>query len=292
VIALPPIVAGVAAVADAYDGFVIDLWGVLHDGVAAYPGAVDALTRLRAAGRRIVLLSNSPGRRASVADRMAALGVGPDLYDALITSGETTYEALRDRPDAAHRALGRRVYLLGPPRDDAILADLPGIVRVRDPAAADFIVNTGADAPDETAELYDPVLDAGLARDLPMVCANPDLEVMVGDRMAICAGLIAQRYAVRGGRVIWHGKPHPGVYARCRAILGLPDDRVLAIGDTLRTDVAGAKAAGFAAALVTVGIHRDALGTHDGRPPEPARLAALLADATHRPDVVLPRFSW
>jgi ribonucleotide monophosphatase NagD (HAD superfamily) len=125
-----------------------------------------------------------------------------------------------------------------------------------------------------------------------MVCANPDLEVMVGDRMAICAGLIAQRYAARGGRVIWHGKPHPGVYARCRAILSLPDDRVLAIGDTLRTDVAGAKAAGLAAALVTVGIHRDALGTHDGRPPEPARLAGLLAEATHRPDVILPGFSW
>jgi HAD superfamily hydrolase (TIGR01459 family) len=290
--ALPPILPGVAALADAHDGFVLDLWGVLHDGVAAYPGAVDALARLRAAGKRIVLLSNSPGRRASVAARMATLGVVPDLYDALVTSGETAHAAMRDRPDDAHRALGRRAYLLGPPRDAGILEGLPGIARVASPQDADFIVNTGADAIEETADLYDPVLDAGLARDLPMVCANPDLEVMVGDRMAICAGLIAERYAARGGRVIWHGKPHPGVYAICRAILAMPDARVMAVGDTLRTDVAGARAAGFAAALVTVGIHRDDLGTHDGRPPEPARLAALLARAACRPDVVLPRFVW
>lgn len=289
---LPPILPGVSATADAYDGFVLDLWGVLHDGVAAYPGAVDALERLRAAGKRIVLLSNSPGRRASVAERMAGLGVVPALYDALVTSGETAHAAMRDRPDDAHRALGRRAYLLGPPRDDGILRGLPGIERVSTPAEADFVVNTGADAIDETADLYDPVLDAALARGLPMICANPDLEVMVGDRMAICAGLIAERYAARGGRVIWHGKPHPGVYAICRSVLGLPDDRVMAVGDTLRTDVAGAKAAGFAAALVTVGIHRDDLGTHDGRAPDPTRLAALLARATHRPDVVLPRFVW
>ena len=289
---LPPILPGVAALAGTHDGFVVDLWGVLHDGVAAYPGAVDALSRLRAAGKRIVLLSNSPGRRAGVAARMADLGIVPDLYDDLVTSGETTHTALRERPDDAHRALGTRAYLLGPPRDAGILEGLPGIVRTDDPALADFIVNTGADGIDETADLYDPVLDAGLARDLPMVCANPDLEVMVGERMAICAGLIAERYAARGGRVLWHGKPHPGVYARCREILRMPDARVMAVGDTLRTDVAGAKAAGFAAALVTGGIHRDELATRDGGPPDPERLAALLARATHGPDAVLARFVW
>jgi len=289
---LPAAVEGIAALADRYDGFVLDLWGVLHDGVRAYPGAADALARLRDAGRRVVLLSNSPGRRASVAAKMERMGIGPCLYDGLVTSGEETFLALRDRPDAFHAGLGRRIHHIGPAPDAHVFEGLEGYAFADAPADADLAVVTGADA-DATIDDFREVLAACLAAGLPMVCANPDLTVVHGGRDWLCAGAVAARYAEMGGRVAWHGKPHPPVYRRCLDLLGgMAPGNVLAAGDSLRTDVAGAAGAGIDCLFVTQGIHRDELGVRDGGTAAPERIAALLERHPHRPRWTAPSFVW
>lgn len=288
-----PILPGLASPAERYDGFILDLWGVLHDGERPYPGAVACLDRLRAAGKRACLLSNAPRRTGGVVDKLSRMGITPDHYDHLMTSGEATFEALRDPPDDWHAALGRHCLHIGPARDTDIFDTLERITIVDRPEAADFVLNTGIDDFSETLDDYEPILRASLARRLPMICANPDLVVMVGTDRVVCAGLLAQRYEELGGNVRYHGKPFPSVYLRCFDRLGLTDRRrILAVGDSLRTDVAGANAAGIDVALVTGGIHQEELGTAWGEHPDPARLTAIAAASGHSPTFALPHFTW
>lgn len=277
---------GFAPLAASYDGFIVDLWGVVHDGVAPYPGAVDALRRLRDAGKRVVLLSNAPRRSHAAADGMRAMGIGDDLYTGLVTSGEVTHQMLRDRDDAAFAGLGTRLYHLGPERDRNVFADLP-LVSVARPEQAEFLLNTGPDDgrnPTDVA-VWEDELQACRAAGLPMVCANPDLEVIRGGERVICAGALALRYIELGGRVIWVGKPDPLVYRPVLAQLALPLSRVLAVGDALRTDIAGAAAAGIDAAWVLGGIHGAELAGTDTA--EATAQAAGLA-----PVATLPAFRW
>lgn len=286
-----PFLSGIAGLADAYDGYIVDLWGVVHNGERPYPGVVDALTRLRARGRRVCLLSNAPRRVASVTRRLAEIGVPPAAYDQALSSGELTYEALRDRPDPFHRALGRRFLHIGPPRDNDVYEGLD-LIRVDRPADAEFVINTGVDDFDETVEDYSGVLQAAAVRDLPMICANPDLVVVAGQRLVICAGALAAHYQTLGGRVAYHGKPYERVYDRCVALLGAARARVLAIGDSFRTDIAGANAAGLDSLLVAGGIHADELGIGPDRLPDPDRLAAMIAASGQRPTAVIPELRW
>jgi HAD superfamily hydrolase (TIGR01459 family) len=287
-----PILDGMGEIAGRYDGFILDLWGVLHNGEQPYPGVIDCLDRLRAAGKRICLLSNAPRRCRSVVGKLSAMGITPDHYDHLMTSGEATYEALRDRPDGWHRALGRRCLHIGPERDDDVFEglDLDMVDRAED---AEFVVNTGIDSFDETVADYAGLLADCARRRLPMICANPDLVVVVGTRMTICAGTLAAHYEDLGGDVRYHGKPHPPVYARCLDLLGLSDrSRIAAVGDSFRTDVAGANAAGIDALLITGGIHLEELAGGWGERPDPSRLLAAAKAGGHFPQAVLPRFAW
>ncbi|HSK38828.1 MAG TPA: TIGR01459 family HAD-type hydrolase [Arenibaculum sp.] len=287
-----PVLSGIGDIADRYDGFILDLWGVLHNGQRPYPGAVDCLDRLRAAGKRICLLSNAPRRCASVAAKLARMGISPAHYDHLMTSGEATFEALRDRPDGWHKALGRRCLHIGPDRDDDVFEGLD-VEMADSPEDADFVVNTGIDAQEETVADYAEVLAACARRRLPMVCANPDLVVVIGTTMVICAGTLAQHYEDLGGTVRYHGKPHPSVYSRCFDLLGIGDRRrIIAVGDSFRTDVAGANAAGIDAALVAGGIHLEELARGWGEMPDPVRLAAAAQASGHFPQAVVPNFRW
>ncbi len=255
-----PLIEGIGALAERYDAFIVDLWGVVHDGIAPYPGAPAALTALREAGKRVCLLSNAPRRVATVTARLDELGVPRTAWDHLMTSGEATHRALIDPPDDFHRALGPRFFHLGPPRDDDVHRDIP-YERVDRVEAADFVIATGIDRAEETVEDHAPVLEAAAARDLPLICANPDIVVRIGLKIQICAGALAAHYVELGGRVAWHGKPHASVYRRCFELLGEPDRRrVLAIGDAFHTDMAGARDAGIDGLFVLGGIHADETG--------------------------------
>jgi HAD superfamily hydrolase (TIGR01459 family) len=287
------LLAGFAPLAERYDGFVLDLWGVVHDGVKPYPGAVDCLARLRASGRRSVLLSNAP-RRAHVAQAaMRAMGIADDLYDGILTSGEAVHAALRDRSDPWFAALGPRVFHLGPERDRSVIEGLP-LELVPTPAEADFVLNTGPDdhRQGQTVEDFAALLAACREARLPMVCANPDLEVIRGGVRVICAGAVAQRYAAMGGEVRSLGKPDPAIYPSVFAMLGLPPERVMAVGDSLRTDIAGAKAAGIASAWILGGIHAEELGLAEGALPPPGVAEARAAAEGLSPDAILPAFRW
>ncbi|MEI6558651.1 MAG: TIGR01459 family HAD-type hydrolase [Rhodospirillaceae bacterium] len=290
---LPPVLRGLQALAGRYDGFILDLWGVLHDGERPYPGALDGLERLVSAGKRLCLLSNAPRRVEPVAGMLAGMGIGPGHYHHLMTSGEAAFEALLSRACDWHAGLGRACLHLGPEHDRQLFESLSGVERVDDPARAEFVLNTGPSTYDDTPEDYGPVLALCARRGLPMVCANPDLEVMVGERVVECAGALARRYADLGGVVRYHGKPHPPVYRRCFELLGLDDRRrIVALGDTLHTDIAGAAAAGIDSVLVTGGILLRDLGGPWGEAPPPAALARLLPPGGPRPLAVLARFAW
>ncbi len=278
---------GFAPLCPSYDGFILDLWGVIHDGVTAYPGAIDCLVRLAAAGKRVALLSNAPRRAAPARRAMRAMGI-PDAYSAnLLTSGEAVYLALRDRTDPWFAALGRRVFHLGPERDRNMIAGLD-LDLVPVPAAATFVLNTGPDDERGPSSLapFEPILRECLGARLPMICANPDLEVIRGGVRVICAGLLAQRYADLGGAVRSLGKPDPAIYVPVLAMLATSPARTLAVGDSLRTDIAGAARAGLDAAWVLGGIHADALAG------DPARVEAAARDVGLAPIAALPRFAW
>ncbi len=283
--------AGLAALADRYDGFIVDLWGVLHDGVTAYPGAAECLWRLTRAGKRVMLLSNAPRPARWAALRLAELGFPPDSYLGVMTSGEEAWQSLVGRADPWYRALGRRCYFLGTNRDGGMLDGIDAEV-VEAIGDADFVLAAGT-PPGAVLAAYEPLLQAAAQRRLPLICANPDLVVITGGRTEICAGTLAARYEALGGPVRYHGKPHASVYRACFARLApVPPARILAVGDSLRTDVAGAAAVGIDAALVTGGVHAEELGIRWGETADPARLATLCASAPQRPIAALPAFVW
>jgi HAD superfamily hydrolase (TIGR01459 family) len=285
-------ITGLGEIALAYDALILDLWGVLHDGAKPFPGVVDGLTQLKRHGKRIAVLSNAPRRAAHVEKRMNQIGIPPGLYDHVHSSGEETWQHLVRRDDPFYAALGRRCYHIGPERDDNMLAGTD-LQRVAGIDEAEFILNTGPSDWDETVEQYEPLLQSALARALPMVCANPDLVVIQGGRRSICAGAVALRYEALGGRVRWHGKPYPSVYAACFALLGLADRRrILAVGDSLRTDIAGANAAGIDSVLVTGGIHAEEFGLAAGTEPDLGRLTRGIAASGQAPTAVMAQFRW
>jgi len=266
-----------------------DIWGVVHDGVTAYPGANDALPRFRAAGGIVVLVSNAPRPGPSVARLLDEKSVSREAWDAIVSSGDI---ALRHIAEIGYK----RLYRIGPERrDSAFFEGLPGPhTPIED---ADAIVCTGLDRDrQDQPEVYLPLLEQALARRLPFVCANPDLAVHVGDDLLPCAGAVAALYEERGGPVFWAGKPHRVAYQtaleRAAELTGGPVDRatVLAIGDAVRTDLAAAAGAGVDALLIAGGLHRDELMT-DGAI-DRARLAEVLAPPAPQPVAAMVQLAW
>lgn len=287
-----PIHHGLSEIAERYDAFVIDLWGVLHDGVRAFPEAVACLEQLQARDKRVLILSNAPRRAESVAARNAELGIAPELCDGVMSSGEAAWRHLARRDDPWHRALGRRCHHIGPARDRGMREGLDYDF-VDDPAEADFILNTGTLDFGDSAARYDALLRAARTRRLPMVCANPDLEVIRGGRREICAGTVARAYEELGGEVRYHGKPHAAIYEDCLALIAAPPrHRIAAIGDSLRTDIAGAHAAGIDGIFITGGLQGEELGADAQGNVDAARLTAFCAAAGEAPVAALPMLRW
>lgn len=286
----PRIILGLSEIADDFDGFILDLWGVIHDGVEAYPGAAETLAALRKAGKRTLLLSNAPRRADALVTQLAGMGIGREMYDDVLSSGEAAHLELQRRTHPFYAALGPTLYHMGPQRDVNVFEGLPYIPV--DIEHAHWILNTGPWNLDETVEDYVPVMSRGLERGLPMVCANPDHAVIRQGRKVVCAGALAAWYADQGGQVSTLGKPDPAIYDVAAEILAVPRSRILAVGDALHTDVKGANDAGCRAVFVTQGIHAADLGIAPGGTPEPEALAKLYKAQGQVPLAAVATFKW
>jgi HAD superfamily hydrolase (TIGR01459 family) len=268
----PPIIASAGALLQGYDVLFCDVWGVVHNGKRAYAEAGEALSRFRARGGTVILVSNAPVPAVGVEFVLQKTGARRDAWDAIVSSGDI---ALRHIAEKGYQKLHR----VGPAaRDRSLFSRLPGPqVPLQE---AEAIVCTGLhDSRKETVETYRGLIEAGVSRQLPLVCANPDLVVDVGETRHLCAGSIAAEYERRGGAVFWAGKPHPSAYCTALQVAGelrggAPDlKRVLAIGDAVRTDLAAAQGLGVDGLFIAAGIHKDVLLA--GGEIDPARLARL-----------------
>lgn len=253
-----PVLDGVASFSAPYDLIICDLWGVVHNGESAHPEALKVLAHWRDEGKKVILLSNAPRPREWSIKRMEPMGVTPDYYDEVVTAGDLAH-ALVSAPEF-QKSVGRRLWHLGPAINSPTY-DGTGTEEVMSPAEADFAITTAfLDEARETADDYRWRLEEFLMHDLPLVCANPDLEVGQGDVVRPCAGAIAALYEEIGGNVYWCGKPDRIAYETCMALAAaVPLNRVLAIGDGLRTDIAGANGFGIDSLFITSGIHREGL---------------------------------
>ncbi len=287
---------GLSQIAGDYDAFILDLWGVLHNGRAPYPGAVDCLMQMKKAGKKRVILSNAPRRIEPVIARITEIGIPPEAYDGVMTSGQDTWEHLqfRGRREGIpfYAQLGKRCLFIGPDRDLGLLDGVPH-ERVDDPRAADFCLCTGIVERDHLLEVYEPTLLALAKSGVPMICANPDLIVRNGDQVELCAGSLAALYEDMRGTVLYHGKPYPEIYDHVFALLGNPDpQRTLAIGDSLRTDMGGAQTIGVDGLLVIDGIHAEEFGIVGEGPPDMARVAEACNEEGLSPRAALRRLVW
>ena len=284
-------IAGLREVSSEFDGFILDLWGLVHDGATAYPSSAETFRQLKAAGKKTLLLSNAPRRGYALVEAMTKMGLPRDLYGEVLSSGEAARAALIARDDPFFAALGKTAYHLGPARDRSIFDDT-GLAIAPDVRDADFVVNTGPDGLDDVVEDYAQVLEAAAAKHLPMVCANPDMVVIRGGMRIICAGAIAKQYAILGGKIAYRGKPDPAVYDLAVKQLGIDPARVAVVGDALETDVKGANAAGLKAVWCTGGIHAEALGIHYGEAADPEKATALAKAENNVPAMIIPGFIW
>jgi HAD superfamily hydrolase (TIGR01459 family) len=278
----------VERLSDLVDGVEVilsDIWGVVHNGLESFPEACEALHTYRQRGGTVILVTNAPRPADSVQRQLRKLGVADETYDAIVSSGDLTRHFVADHP-------GKKLYWVGPERDSSIHRGLDPVMSELDDA--DYIICTGLfDDETESAEDYRPMLIKALARQVPLICANPDIVVERGDRLIYCAGAIAELYRELGGEVVFYGKPHRPIYERAMALAaerrGHPAElrQVLAIGDSVRTDLAGAHGFGIDCLFVTRGIHSEDFEGIDQL--DPASVKELFG---HPPRALMRELRW
>ncbi|MCU0904709.1 MAG: TIGR01459 family HAD-type hydrolase [Tabrizicola sp.] len=291
------IIRSLADLTGRYDAVFCDLWGCLHNGRAAYPAAVAALQGFRATGGKVVLLTNAPRPKSSVIKQLDALGVPRDAWDIVVTSGDAAQMGMLSG------AVGRRVHHIGAPKDEPFFTDFaedlaayartqPAIERVALKDATGIVCTGLADDLTETPDDYRAALLLGKTLGLPMLCANPDIVVDMGDRRLYCAGALAQAYEQLGGRTLYFGKPHPPIYDLARRRLseaGAPSDpQILCIGDGISTDIQGGIGEGLDTLFITGGLEAERFGT-DVDAPDPQLLADWLDGRELSPSFAMGR---
>ena len=283
-----PLIERFGPLARDYDVLLCDVWGVVHNGIAAFPEACEALARFRSDGGTVILITNAPRAGASVQRILERLAVPQASYDAIVSSGDVTHAIVETR-------LGERVFHLGPQRDLSIFSGLD--VTFAPAETADYVVCSGLfDDTRETPEDYRPLLAVMRGRSLFMICANPDIVVERGDELVYCAGAIADAYAALGGEVLYCGKPYAPIYeaalAKAAALRGVstPSARVLAIGDSVRTDLKGAASFGLDCLFVVSGLHAEEAGGHGA--PDLSGLNATFRAAGVAPIAITRRLAW
>jgi HAD superfamily hydrolase (TIGR01459 family) len=262
-----------------------DIWGVVHNGLESFPEACEALHRYRSQGGTVILITNAPRPADSVQRQLRKLGVADEVYNAIVSSGDLTRHYVAEHP-------GGKVFWLGPERDNSIYRGLD--LTISPLEEADYIICTGLfDDETETPDDYRAMMQQALARKLPLICANPDIVVERGDRLIYCAGAIAELYREMGGEVIFYGKPHLPIYHRAMALAAehaghpVAREKVLAIGDSVRTDLAGAHAFGIDLLFVTRGIHSEQFEGIDQF--DPASVKELFG---HPPRALMRELRW
>jgi HAD superfamily hydrolase (TIGR01459 family) len=284
----PAFVERFSSLADRYDLVLCDVWGVIHNSLVAFPEACEALSRFRAKNGTVELITNAPRPSGEVQRQLDRLGAAPSAYDGIVSSGDVTREAI------ARRA-GQTVLHIGPPRDLPLFEGLS--IGFASAETADYVVCSGLyDDDTESPDDYRTLLESLRRRDLLMICANPDLVVERGRQLIYCAGTLADLYGLMGGEVIYAGKPHAPIYdaalAKAAKTRGgkVARERVLAIGDSVRTDLKGATDYGIDSLFVISGLHAEELGDH-GRP-DPEVLRNILGNADVAPVAVTRRLQW
>ncbi len=277
-------VPDLAPLAARYDGFLLDQFGVLHDGRMLFAGVAAALERLKAMGRPVVILSNSGKRSAVNEARLAELGLAREFYAGLVSSGEVAWQGFREGRSAPFSELGRACLFFSRGGDRSAVEGLD-LELLEGPASADFVFLSGLDPHPAAAERCRALLSEARLLGLPLLCSNPDLTAIESDGLASAPGRFARDYAEAGGQVHWVGKPAPLIYRAALRRLGLPPARVLAVGDSLDHDIAGAVGVGLEAALVTGGIHRGDFAEAVDPAAQQRRLGELMAA---RPGAVPP----
>lgn len=283
-----PTISGLSDLSGRYDAVLSDVWGVIHNGVSAFPEAVEALRAFRKAGGRAVLITNAPRPSAPIVAMLDRLGVPRDAYDAIVSSGDATRAMIG-------KYRGRAIHHVGPATEDDALYD--GLDLRRTGAdEAEVVVVTDLDTDDDTPEMYRERAKLWLSRKLPMICANPDRVVEHGDKIIYCGGALGDLYSAMGGMVHMAGKPYPPIYEQAFTLAeqaagkSLDKARVLAIGDSVRTDATGAAQFGVDILFITGSIHAaelDAFGK-----PDPQAIADLLAPSRAHVAGYLPRLTW
>lgn len=276
------------ALAPDYDVVLSDVWGVVHNGVAAFPDACDALTRFRQGGGSVVLITNAPRPNGVVAKQVEQFGAPRSIYDAIVSSGDVTRDEIGKRP-------GQTIFHVGPKRDLAIFEGLD--VTFAGVETADYVICSGLFNEDsETPESYRVLLEQMLSRRLFMVCGNPDVVVERGEQLLYCAGAIADLYARMGGDVLYAGKPYAPIYELALRLAqgargkSVDHKRVLAIGDSVRTDFKGAASFGIDCLFVTAGIHSAEFGGRDD--PDPDAVERVLIAAGGKPRAIARKLKW
>lgn len=308
---MPLLIDRFSKLAPDYDIVLSDVWGVIHNGVAAFPPACEALVRFREQGGTVVLITNAPRPHDEILQQLAHLGVPEAAYDGIVTSGDVTREVIASRA-------GQSVFHLGPERDKPVFKGFD--LRFADADTADYVVCSGLfDDETETPEDYRGLLEGMRSRNLLMVCGNPDRVVERGAQMIYCAGAIADLYASIGGEVLYAGKPYRPIYdlalraaqavqqnedaaqaaqqnkdaaqaAQDKSARKKDASRVLAIGDSVRTDFMGAKLQGLDCLFVTSGIHSAELGGRDM--PDVDVIRKIFAETGAVPRAATHRLAW
>jgi len=288
---------GISDISDSYSAFIIDQWGVIHNGEKLYEGVLDCLEQLKSRNKHVIILSNSGKRAEENTERMRKLGVGPDLYNEIVTSGELTWKGLETQSDGFFQNIGEKCFLMSREGDTSIIDGLDHIEVVDDITEADFLLISGSDAPHKTmVDHYEPLLKKGIRKRLKAICANPDSRILFGNNSTFGPGMIARRYEDFGGVVQYIGKPHKPIFQYCIRQLqenSIYPGQTVMIGDTMAHDILGASAMNIDTCLVKNGLHfgsfRDCQSAYDV---DKALNTLILQYHNARPTYLVDKLKW
>jgi|TARA_A100001234_G_scaffold51475_1_gene43383 HAD superfamily hydrolase (TIGR01459 family) len=266
---------------DLYDVFLIDLWGVIHNGIAVFENVIPVLENLKQKNKMVFFITNAPRRSSVISQQLEEFGIAKGLYKKIVSSGELTWHNIKEKYQ------NKNCLMIGPPRDNHLIEGLNVKIVDKD-SDVDIILNTGPWGDDDCLENYTELLDCLAKKGSNMICSNPDKTVVRGENFMICAGLLAEYYEKIGGKVEYYGKPFKQIYEYCFNFFEKKNNKVLVIGDSLENDIKGANNLKFDSLLITDGIHREVNNNNDV---DKQKLDALIKTKNIFPDFYMRKLT-